>query len=737
MPSQTRTNHLTYDPRRLISHLALPSKRFSKIDQQSFLTYDRPSPAKVAEEEDGEVQDGKLQQSGSSVQPGKESLPARPTRGGREPGRDENNSVSGHSRPSTPMGGARQDSRPHNLPTRPDVPIPAHYTPERFNPSRGHDRRDGRDSREPRGRDSRDQRDNRDSREKHDVRNSRNARQGPENERPERNRDNDRRTDDNHRGGEPPSRPRGSDQERGRDSRNGRSGDRPEEGAPASPAPQAPQTEQIEPMMNPERAALFAQDDGRPSKGPSNAEQHRPRNSEPASASTMDIVNPERAALVDRRDDNPSRSVRPDGRDRGPRPQSPRRGGRHGHEQDNFGPSAPFDDRHGRPHPPDHRGDGRMPRDDRPQGPGQYRGDKNMSRDFSGAPRGPDDRRHHPSYQDPNYGRLNPVPTGPETPSGPRPRGRGAARGGHGTPTGPDSRGDGRPGHDHSQPPSVERQPPTGPASGRGRRGHEPNGPASSGSPAAPQQDRQRNQGPGGDKGTPSSGVHPDRLANLDNNKVPPPPPPPGAPPNQGRRDMPDSGIPTGPAASNDRQRGGRRQLAGINNTLQSGSTPETGRGNMRQNQPRQMLGNSDVQVLAGGSQPSTPSQEPRQWVDAPKGPANDENAHGRGDQDRWRDNRQDRQHRHGRRSSRERESKDGSDHRDRRSGAGMEGGQGRDRQGGPGRRPEDWSGGRGPGRGGGLRPEDRYGREDRGRKRRSEEGVGNLSSDREKRARR
>lgn len=504
--------------------------------------------------------------------------------------------------------------------------------------------------------------------------------------------------------------------------------------------------------MNPARAALFTQDDS--SRGSRGAD--RSRRQEPANQ--MQNVNPERALLLEQRDDKSGgRSRGNDGRGRSSRNQSPRRaGGRHVQDQGGQPPTAPAEDRHARSQPAaDSRGSGRNR--DRSPGSARHQRDRDEGA-FKGTPgRGPDNDRQVPSHQDPNYGRLNPVPSGPETPSGPRPRGRGAARSAQNTPTGPSNRGDNRP-SEQGRPPSPARQPPTGPASGRGRRGgYEPNGPHNSGSPAGPAADRQRHGQKDADKAV-EAGVHPDRLSRVDAGPPPPPPPPPPGGPSGAHRNGPglDGVIPTGPAASQERHRGGRRQLAGINNTLQQsqGPGPEPSRNMPRPNQPRQMLANSDVQVLAGGSPASTPGQEPGRYMDAPRGPANGEDGSGHGHGRR--DHRQDR---HGRQSH--------GDFRDRRSAGGPDagprddrgdsrrggnasasepmppmnpGGGGRDRHrgdgaGGGGRGQEEWNhsrGGGGGNRGGGDR------REDRGRKRRSEEGVGGMGNDhRDKRARR
>ncbi|OAA58327.1 tho2 protein [Cordyceps fumosorosea ARSEF 2679] len=695
----------------------------------------KTNASRPGEQEDGEVSDMKQRQAGATpVGPGRDNLPARPTRGSREAGKEES-SASGQSRSSTPKIGAKVDrgntlpDRP-NLPIRPDVPIPGYYTPERFNQSRGHERRDGREGRD--GRNQREPREGREGRDSHDGRPSRNDRE---------------RQRDSANGDASKTR------EQERQPRNPRSARENDELAAQSPVPQAGQAE---PMMNPQRAALFAQDET--VIMPRNRQDlERPKPQRPEQASSVENINPERAALLEQRDDKSSgRSSRNDGRDRDrdrtPRTHSPRRSSRHG-EQPPSGIPPNLEERHSRAHGADHRSQGRN-RDRSPTSSSSFRSDKGPDRSeaFYGG-RGPDSEKRHGGYQDPNYGRLNPVPTGPETPLGPRPRGRGAARGGQPTPSGPTPQQDNRaPPSDQMQTPTTERQPPSGPASGRGRRTYEPNTPGSA-PPSHAGQSRNPAGSNGENAGTPS-GVHPDRLAKIDGKSAqvpPPPPPPPGPPPGQNR--TVEGSIPTGPSASTDRHRGGRRQLAGINSALQQGSV-DNGRGVIhgRHNQSRQMLGgNSDAQVLAGGSQPSTPAQENTRWIDAPKGPSNGDGA-GREQSRGYRDNTRDRPGRSGRPRSHERDGKSGGhgEFRDRRSmGGDPSGGAGAgEQQGprGPGAGP-DWpgnanntnnhgrvSGGRG---GGGQRPDDRH-RDDRGRKRRSEEGFGNLSNDRgEKRVRR
>lgn len=777
----------------------------------------------TAEEEDGEVQDKETarESAGNNAQ---EALPPKPS-GGRDSAKHSD--TPGQSRSSTPKPGngkneARGHKLPdrpsHNLPSRPDVPIPGHFTPERFAQSRGHDRREGREPRGPRdGRDARDGRENREPREPRESKDRRESR-ASESERPGHGRDfGDRRAadqkEDNSRAELPP-RPTQSDRERPhREPRAGRQHDRSNEG---SAPEQGPPSEPREPAMNPERAALFAQDT--PERQSRGAESDRPsRGRRQGGSAVMETVNPERAALIGDRDDSthnaPGRLNRDDGRERGPRTQSPRRTNRHSNEQSSA--PGPHDDRQGRNFPQDQRTGGRDPRDRSPL-PANFRGERPMERegdrphpetmrDGSGFHR--PGARHQESdsrkpYQDQNYGRLNPVPPpNPEIPSGPRGRGRNASRGGHGQASLP-GRPDGRfVAPDTPRAPSPERVgPPTGPSSGRNRRGYEPaGGPQTpAGTPAGPS-GRNRNFNQGSDKpspananSTPTTGVHPDRLAQLGG----PPSGPQGnhrhhgqgantpdrPPPNSRSGTGPDVDTPTGPAAGDRPGRGGgRRQLAGINSTLQQAQSnkPEPPRSSgSRNNQPRQMLGNSDVQVLAGGSPTPTPGQERHDpmWGASNGG----DNSQGRRDHDRSRSDREgrpDRSNRTSRRSSRERErdAKDPSESRDRRSMGGAEASGGREEresrrqprdsmgpppptggrdgrnrgEGPPGSGTwggEDWAGNRSGGgsnrtagpREGGNQPNDRRDhREERGRKRRSEEGVGNLASERDKRARR
>ncbi|UNI16653.1 THO2 plays a role in transcriptional elongation [Purpureocillium takamizusanense] len=808
--------------------------------------------ANALDEEDGEVRDGRDSKGQSSTGTPKEVLPSR-FQGSNRDSTSRKDEASGPSRSSTPRPGAgagagagqaKPDSRghklpdrptAHNLPSRPDVPIPTHVPPERFGQSRPHERRDARDTREQRpprelpreGRETREQRDSRDR----PIEQDRPVRQPREH--PDR-RPVEGPSDVRH---DLPPRPGQHERERPhREPRVGRLTERHDE--PSQPAQVPSSNPTPEPAMNPERAALFAQDNS--DRGSRRPEPDHARGRAQPPADAMEPVNPGRAALIDDRKSSaqmpPSRLPRDEARDRGPRQPSP---GVVRYGVDQGPPRGRHDDRVGRPFPQDPRGaPGRDPRDRSPVPSGGFRGERpgeregdgrgpmEPMRDASNFPRaglrGPDPEGRLP-HQDQNYGRLNPIPSTSDIPSGPRGRGRNFARGGHQGPSGTPGRADGRlTGPETPRPPSPDRLPPTGPASGRNHRSgfeHGPGPATPSGTPGGPHSDRKRNFGPGPDFQTPTSanatptsgGVHPDRLAQM-GPSVPSHQPPAGPPGHGGHnrysnasdRPMPghrgsmgpppaEGGVPTGPSSVNDRPRGGsnRRQLVGINNMLQqSQGAPEMGRMSGPR-QPRQLLGNSDAQVLTGGSPATTPGQERQDmgWPEsANRGPANGAEGPPRREHRGERDSRTDRPSRSSRRSSRERERsprppregepKEHRDYRDRRSMGGPEnmvkergrdgsgrdtmglpppgardapigreaGYRGHDRSGGA-RLGDEWatggsghrSSGRGGPRDGSNRPpeERREVRDDRGHKRRSEEGVGNLASEREKRPRR
>ncbi|PHH87356.1 hypothetical protein CDD83_8982 [Cordyceps sp. RAO-2017] len=802
--------------------------------------------ASATEEEDGEVQDA----TDGKAQPGagtpREPQPSRPLDPARTlPPRQEED------RPA-----------PHNLPSRPDVPIPGHVPPERYSQPRAAERRDGRDAREPRAATSRgDNREAWDAREAREP--SRDAREPRATEPDRAGRPADQQVE-RRAAAEPageashpdlPPRPsQQHERERPfRDPRIARTQNHQPESQTRLLVPPPAASEPPEPAMNPERAAFFSQDSSGPpdrlTRGPD--PDRLPRVHRQAAGDPAEAAEPERPTAIEDRGEGlahapQNRFRRDDGHERPSRAPSPRRSSRYGQEH---GPaSGGFDDRQGRPYLQDQRPPGRDPRDRSPlTGHGNYRGDPERGGDkmrdpssgfYRSGARGQELEHRLPPHQDHNYGRLNAVPSSSDVPSGPRGRGRSVTRGGYmahsSTPGRPDNRF-GVP--DTPRAPSPDRLPPTGPSSGRGRRvGYETgSGPATPlgthGGPNPHSSDRTRSFGgvAGPDAQTPttatttapSSVVHPDRLAQMGSGL----PPPPSGPPhghirhtNVGERHVPavrqppsgsmgpppssEAGVPTGPASSSERLRngGGRRQLAGINNTLQqSQSMPDLARGGgPRASQPRQFLGNSDAQVLTGGSPASTPGHERQDvmWHDPPNwGPANGGDGAARRERTE-RESRTDRLGRSSRRSSRERErersprpmregeSKDHAEYRDRRPMGNTEAGSkerdphrlrrdmsGRSMMGlppnggrelmstrelrprgdggaGGNRTAEDWVGsGSGSGyrmaRGGprdmGMRlPEERREvRDERGRKRRSEEGMGALASERDKRPRR
>ena len=807
------------------------------------------------EEEDGEVQDSTKSQPSdpktkASETSATENLPPKPTSSTREVQRKATAPSPVPARSSTPKaaqsappGGPRNDNRanalpdrpPHNLPTRPDVPIPGHF--ERNPPAqpRNHERRDARDPRDNRG--GRESRDAREPREARDSRESRDPREGwpADVEWADRNRDvNERRGTDNSRDANRTElMPRAGAQDRERPHRGGRTLE--PEGTQASPATQQSTPSTLEPAINPERAAMILPDaPSRPSRGQEVDSGNRGRRQQP-NATPVDKVNPQRAALIgDGNDNTPTRPPREDPRDRGPRGHSPRRAsGRYGQEQ--MQAERGHDERMSRPHPADHLPLGRQRGASPP--PGSFRGERpvdnrevdrmsgDKGRDASGFHR-PASRGHEydyrAQYEDQSYGRLNPVQSiGIDVPSGPRGRGGRPGRGGHPNhgghgpmPPGPDNRYGA---HNQQRPASPERHPPSGP-SGRNnprRSGYDPpHGPLTPGPSGPAHGDRMRNASINSDMPPPASGVHPDRLAQMgsggNSHHPPPPPPPPSGPAPHGdsrHHQMPPTATPDrpkgdsrstpgnlGPPAPESGERGrsggSRRQLAGINNMLQANKPEPSSRSSSRRNQPRQMLANTDVQVLTGGSPVSTPVQErpdPIRYDASGKGNPNGEDApkeDGRGGRER--EGRSERSSRSSRRSSRDRdrersptrekENKEHRDYRDRRSGAGTEssnreeretrrssrgggnkehmgpplpqaggkehvgGGGGRHRGDKPGMKPgDDWGsnsgrGNRGPPKEGGPRQDERG---DRSRKRRSEDGTGGPSGDREKRQRR
>ncbi|ROW05332.1 hypothetical protein VSDG_00329 [Cytospora chrysosperma] len=268
----------------------------------------------------------------------------------------------------------------------------------------------------------------------------------------------------------------------------------------------------------------------------------------------------------------------------------------------------------------------------------QDRPSNERSRDapFQGAPRPHESDRNRAVQQDPNYGRLNPIPTLTDAPpQGPRGRGGRTSSRISSVPSGP--RSDVRmPPPDTSRATSPDRQPPTGPSSSRARRGQSSqfDQATSSGSATPP---------------VPVGGIHPDRAQPFEQpvhpdrmrHMVPPPPPPP--PPRepshartqvvpihtsdrastptgpsasrQTQNNVSNTAVsehsaphsaPTGPSASHDRQRGSiRRQLEKLQSNITPGGKRESDYRRARQNMP-----DSDAQILTGASPVSTPIHE-------------------------------------------------------------------------------------------------------------------------------
>jgi THO complex subunit 2 len=674
------------------------------VDRKS-LTQTSTTSTLPADDEDGEVKDGKDSKAAAAGsndnQPRAERPAAAQDRDAhRESSSKEKTSVPA-SRPGTPKsnivvpsptppvagGGRNESSRtataaprgdrvPHGLPSRPEVPIPPHYRPELFPQGHGQDRRDpARETREPR--ETRDQkeplRETRDPRDRfreqlRDQRDhSRDGRDSKENRQPEsgrvgRDQETDRRT--NERMSHDPTRlserdwssrpdpsPRRGEPIRGETSRGEPVRAEPVRGEPVRGGPvrgepmaidreartsrdRAPttssrdsrgtrehavvslpahsaagQTPPAEPPINPERAALLQNDD------------------------RTEMINPQRAVLLQTQQPHSStRSPRDSGRDRASsRTQSPRRDDRYnattseGHTRE---------DRHARRN--GHMGDStQLSARDIEQSREQDRQPNERSRDnsFHGPPRPHESDRGRPAQQDPNYGRLNPIPTMTEAPQGPRGRGARNSSRMSSMPSGP--RSDGRmPPPDTNRVPSPDRQPPTGPSSSRPRRG------------PSNQFDYATNPSTG--PSLPAGGMHPDRAHQFEQpmhpdrmrHVPPPPPPPPPREPSHSRPQVPPihtsdraatptgplasrpgqnshpntpiteqnppQSAPTGPSGNKDRQRDSiRRQLGKLQDNITPGNKRD---GDVRR--PRQSMPDSDAQILTGASPVSTQFQE-------------------------------------------------------------------------------------------------------------------------------
>ncbi|KAI2626175.1 transcription factor/nuclear export subunit protein 2-domain-containing protein [Xylaria nigripes] len=648
------------------------------------------------------------------------------------------------SRPSTPgtgptasitmQSGRTESGRPslasmpggmHGLPSRPEVPFPAHFTHDQFGTIKTIHPRDHREVKDHRdGRDLRDLRESRETRDVghrdgRDLRDPRNPRL-PEDTRPPRPRDYqapDRRVPEPfprelHRSERdrpphrseparriepsPPERDPHQSRERAVQGVNMPRGVEAGREVPVVMKSMAPpsQTEPPGPTVNPERARLIINAD-------------RPDDRSPT-------MNPARVALI-----HDSRHGRDDSKDRNSsRALSPRRGDRpetHGE------PSR--DER--RMHRGEHHTQGRDQRN-ASQGPQTRSGrivDHEADRTANDRPRESPaypglatSSRNEPEHgrlnmQDPEYGRLNSIPSMGDMgnpPEGPRGRGRNATRGPVGSPqVRPEPR---PPGSDNHRQVSPDRHhPPTGPSRQRRNQNGMQHGPASSPQastgPAAlsgvhPDRLRQLNSGMVGNPPpaqssythplpTPTS-VHPDRMARIgpqssvtgsshQGGRSLPPLQTPDRPPNSMPGHRPSSGglpnvpgadnspmsAPSGPAAVSDRSRNGRRQLSGINSILQ-------GSPNVRPKGSRSNLAGSDAQVLTGASPVSTPITERPDSFPLKDRPSRIENERGRREHDG-----SERSSRIQRRASRERSldrdhrSKDHREYRDRKSAGG------------------------------------------------------------------
>ncbi|TAQ86345.1 hypothetical protein B7494_g5324 [Chlorociboria aeruginascens] len=466
----------------------------------------------------------------------------------------------------------------HALPNRPDGPFPSRQQLDRH-PSRHGDRRDGRDSRAPdQGRLDR-------PGDRRDI--SSNDKRGLESNtreftRPERVPDRERTRPEG-----PPRWVPGPSRENNDRSMNGSramdsgrlSRDNP------MPPPRSSSTSERGLLVNPERVPLV------------NTER-------------QDIINPERAALISGGNDRSNSPHRPRDDTRDiivARQQSPRR---HGTDRD-YQDSRREDRSRNAPDLHNSRGrleDNQLP----PAGPRGDRtertGDRSFDRSRDPAPfQPPPPPREIESNQgrnNPNFGRLNPSPVS-DIPSGPRDRNIRTNR----MVSTPQQRWEVR-SAEPPRPPTPEKQPPTGPSSGRqpwrSASGQlEPISTTASTQvlPLAPpptppiHPDRLKHLDPQLTQSQPSTptlhtptGVHPDRAAafsetptqspsnHLSNRSRPVAPPvnttgPPSGP--KGSQPSPVSSVlnglsaPTGPASTVERARRGGRQILGINNIIQ------------------------------------------------------------------------------------------------------------------------------------------------------------------------
>ncbi|KAI0866292.1 transcription factor/nuclear export subunit protein 2-domain-containing protein [Xylaria cubensis] len=704
------------------------------------------------EEEDGEVKDGAFSAtSQSGAKTADTTRPSSSNHKGPAPVPQKVDSKPVPSRSSTPgvpsaapitaPSGRSESGRPsglasvsgmHGLPSRPEVPFPAHFTHDQFGTIKTIHPRDHREVKDHRDvRDHRDSRELRETREPRDIgpRDGRDLRDPrslrlPEDSRPPRPRDYqgpDRRMpeppreshrserdrpphrSDSTRRAEPGSQDRDLHQSRdrapsgvgaprgidaGRDTRDIH--------ATTKPIPPPLQPDSSGPTVNPERAWLINADrsDDRPV-----------------------TINPARAALL-----NDSRHSRDDSRDRNSsRIASPRRGDRsepHGNETSR-------DER--RMHRGEHHALGRDQRNEL-QGPParggrttDQEGDRLMSdrsREPPAFPGQAPSTRAEPEHgrlnmQDPDYGRLSSIPSVGDMgnpPEGPRGRGRNAARGPVNM---PQARTEPRqPGTDGHRPVSPERHhPPTGPSSSRQRRnqngmqhGLPSNSPAATG-PALPGMHPERlrqlnpnmvgNPPPAQPSFAPQmptpTAVHPDRMAQIvpqssnaggshPSGRSLPPLQAPDRPPLGGTLNHRPSltNLPNAPGADNNSVSAPTGPAAAHDRSrngrrqLSGINSILQGGPNVRSKGSRTSLAGSDAQVLTGASPVSTPvTERPEPFPPKERSSRND-HERGRREHDGG-----DRSSRTQRRSSRERSSdrdhrsKDHREYRDRKSGGG------------------------------------------------------------------
>lgn len=541
-------------------------------------------------------------------------------------------------RPETPKPSTLPSGNIPGLPKRPDVTVPGQGLGGRTHDRRDPAPRDSRDTRDSRGprepRDHREPRESRDTREPRDQREARDARdprdhrmaEGSRPERPARDSTaTDRRGPAPESNGnstmtaskESSSRPGDKD----RNSRSEAAASRPSRDSARDP-PREPASREALKELPRERGSFRGRENGRSSPRDNHRDGPAPppstAQSPPASAQEP-TINPERARLLAReqpdifqperpgtsrdRRASPGRSPRDDTRGRNPpsRNPSPRSGER-------FHIESVTSDRereglHGRTLHPGHGGppgrDGygehvsHMPSRDRHRDREGDRSRDNMAGPAPSSRHSFDQDNGRLSYQDPNYGRLNHIPSvASEIPSGPRARGSGGRepvpRHSSLNLPGPSPRHDGRfpANSDAPRPPSPDRHPPTGPSSGRpparrGRGQYEPpvNGPpppSPANAPPPPQAtgvhpDRIRQisgpptVGPGPGSNGPGPGpaggsmsansipINPDRMNQINASSLPPPPQPPRrsmGPPQQTPDRPPQPHGPPGPGSS-------------------------------------------------------------------------------------------------------------------------------------------------------------------------------------------